>query len=481
MSLNIAQLLSRFGPPPPPPAPKPNAQAELALMKRLQDNPDDLEARVFLLEFYYQDGREKDFLREAAIYRSCLRGNEQTADWRHVRSLGQSLFPESPLFKAGEPASQQKGRFGEGARGKKYFDTLAAGFEQARADPAFLAELDRELIHATGRPTPLRHARRLSQHIGGAQIYFKREDFAQPGSQLEFHVIGQALLARRLGRRTLVTSTAHGQRGVALAATAARLEMDAVIYMDSETIASNPASIFRMWLSGAQVVSVDEGPLRGKDVREAAFIHCLNQPNDTFMVMGLDAGPEPYPAMAREFLAVSGRECRRQVMGVAHRQPDLLVTRAGDNADAIGLFQPFLADPRVRLVCVEGQKQLPPAANLPSTATPDPNANLTERQRRIADSVVEGLLFPSVVREHQWLKHTGRVEYVRMTSDMVVESIQLLSRLEGMIPPIDTAHAIAWACRASRGLPKDAAVVVGLSENTDKDILQIGHALGVPL
>jgi tryptophan synthase beta chain len=448
---------------------------EQQLLQALQDDPADQSARVRLLEVYFEERREADFLREATIYRNSLKGNLDSADWKLVQSIGLTLFPGSPVFR--EAAEEPYRRLGEDARATPHFKALAAAYERLRGDAGFLNDLDRELLFVADRPTPLLHLRRLSEHFGGAQVYLKREDLSAPGTHLRIHVVGQALLAQRLGRKTLVTGTTYGQRGVVMAETAARLGLAAVVYMDSEHIAREPANAFRMWLLGAELQGTDVSRLPGGDIRVAALHHWLRSPGDTMLVMGLDWGPAPYPLMAREFSAVIGREARRQVLAQAKRPPELVVARAGNTADAIGVFQPFLDEGRCRLACVEGRKDLPGAAG----EAADTGQALSERQRRLSDALLEGMEYLSVQREHAWLRETGRVEYHQGEPEAARNVITLMSRLEGMIPPIDTAHAIAWACSEARGMPKGHSVVVALCERAEKDILRIGRSMGVPL
>jgi tryptophan synthase beta chain len=454
----------------------------LALEEQLRADPDDRVARVRLLELHFKQGNEQEFLREATLFRNGLKGNLETADWKAVQSIGLRLFPGSPLFAdAGAPAAAGAGaahrRLGEDKKAKPHFELLAQSYGQLRDDPKFLNDLDRELLFVASRPSPLLHARRLSQHLGGAQIYLKREDVAPAGSRLQIHVVGQALLAQRLGKTTLVTGTVYGQRGVIMAETAARLGLKAVVYMDQEQIAREPANVFRMWLTGADVQGTDVGKLRGRDIREVALKHWLDNLKESMLVLGLDHGPEPYPLMAREFSAVIGRECRRQMLGLTRAPPDVIVARAGDNADAIGLFQPFLPEPKVRLVCVEGRRDLPGPGAGPGLPGPELSAD----QRRLSDAILEGLEYPSVTREHRWLKASGRVEYSRIGDEGARETISLMSHLEGLVPAIETAHAIAWACGEARRMKPTQTIVVAIYERADKDILKIGRSMGVPL
>ena len=455
---------------------KPTEALEREILEKLRDHPDDAALRVRLLELYFESGREEDFLREAKVYRNSLQGNLETTDWKQIRSIGLKLFPGSSVFSDSETAPKR--RVGEDNRAKPHFELLAQAYTQLRDDPQFLNDLDRELLFVADRPTPLLHARRLSEHFGGAQIYIKREDLAPSGSLLQIAIAGQALLARRLNKKTLVTGTVYGQRGVLMAQAAARLGMQAVIYMDPKNSAAERANTFRMWLCGADVQNVDVSRLPGGDVRSAAIHHWLREPKENMLVMGLDWGPEPYPTLAREFSAVIGRECRRQTLAQARRSPDVVVARGGNNADAIGLFHPFMAEKSVRLVCVQGEKTLPGPGMAGGDEAADP---LSAEQRRLSDAILEGMEYLSVTREHAWLRESGRVEYPAGDSAAAKEAVSLMSRLEGLTPPIETAHALAWACNEARGMQRNQAVVVAVCEHADKDILKIGQSMGVPL
>jgi len=251
---------------------------EQLLRRQIEAQPDNQDLRVRLLELYWEAERETDFLREAQVFRNALRGNLDSPDWRLIASIGRALAPDSPLFNdaAADTTSsppREYRRLGEREEDRRHFDALARDYQSLRGDPAFLAALDRELIELAGRPTSLFLAERLSAHVGGARIYCKREDFAVAGSHLLMAIVGQALAAKRMGRKTLVTGTVYGQKGVMTAAIAARLGMKAVIYMDGTDIHAQAGNVFRMWLSGAMVESIDAKRLYSGDVREAAVRH----------------------------------------------------------------------------------------------------------------------------------------------------------------------------------------------------------------
>lgn len=445
------------------------------LREALRRNPDDRVARIKLLELLYQQGDEHEFLREAALFRNGLNGNLDTPDWKQIQTIGLRLFPASPVF-AVAPAHERHRRIGEDAKTRPHFESLAASYEQLRGDARFLNDLDRELLFIARRPTPLAHARQLSAHFGGAQLYFKREDLAPAGTQLQIAVVAQALLAQRLGKTTLVTGTVYGQRGVLVAETAARLGLKAVVYMDQRQMARERTNVFRMWLTGAEVRAVDSARLHNHDVREAAVEHWKAETKEALLVMGLDHGPEPYPTIVRDAAAVSGREIRRQLLSFSRLSPDLIVAR-GNSADALGVFQPFLGDARIRLACVEGRAELP--ALLPAGFGGE--GALSPSQERLSGAILADSEYPATTREQTWLKETGRVEYHRMDDESVRDTLSLVARLEGLIPAIETAHAVAWACREARTMKREESVVVALCERADKDILKIGRSMGVPL
>ena len=463
------------------------AEMEQLLRRQIEAQPDNQDLRVRLLELYWEAERETDFLREAQVFRNALRGNLDSPDWRLIASIGRALAPDSPLFndaaadKTSSPPREYR-RLGEREEDRRHFEALARDYQSLRGDPAFLAALDRELIELAGRPTSLFLAERLSAHVGGARIYCKREDFAVAGSHLLMAIVGQALAAKRMGRKTLVTGTVYGQKGVMTAAIAARLGMKAVIYMDGTDIHAQAGNVFRMWLSGAMVESIDAKRLYSGDVREAAVRHWSREPDESFLVLGLDAAPEPYPSICQDAVASIGRECRRQVSTLSKRAPDVLVARGRNSSDAIGLFPPFI-DSQARLVCVDSNSSLvaSSAANPEADVWNEPSAPLTEQQQRIAEAILEGLEYPSVAREHRWLRQTKRVEYVGIGMDQAKQAILDFSRLEGIVPAIQGAHSIAWACQAARTLKPEQVVVVFLSERSDKDIWDIGKALGIPL
>jgi len=334
---------------------------------------------------------------------------------------------------------------------------------------------------AARRPSSLLHAKRLSDELKGAQIFLKREDLSPSGTHLTIAVVATALLARRLGRKMLVTGTTDGRRGVIMSAIAARLGLESVVYMDADEIHRQSSNVFSLWLMGANLQSVDASSLRNADVREAALEHWGKNPKDTLLVIGLDAAPPPYPLMAREFTAAIGRETKRQVMAATRRLPDVVVARGGVNADALGFFPPFLANHETRLVCVTPRAATAASMNVKGSDGWDPSRiPMTTDEKRVARSIMEAMEYPGVTREHAWLRSSGRVEDFDMPEEAAKQAIQRLGQREGIIPALETAHALAWACQAAQAMRPDQSIVVMMAEDANKDLWDIGRKMGVP-
>ncbi len=473
-------------------------QLEGVLIEQLKTQPGNQGARLKLLELYFESHRITPFLRVAKELADQTPNKAASPEWQKCASMGRMLIPDESLFSAhgsdriefvgagyGAAPAQNMApvrRLGDDTRFTRHFEELAAVFESAvRANPPFQAAFDMELTYLARRPSSLLHARRLSASLGGAQIYFKREDLSPRDTQLIISVVGQALLAQRLGRKTLVTYTLDGRRGVVTASIAARLGMQAVVFMDNDKSSRHTANVFRMWLRGADVMPTDDERTGGaQEARESALKYWARHPADSLMIFGLEGAPEPYPMMAREFASVIGRECLRQVRVAAKRAPDLVVARGGSNADALGLFPPMIPDPQIRLVCVEplhehGEMDLSPTAHDPT------RQHLAPDKHKVAQSILDGLEYPSVVREHRWLRETGRVEYVKHTLEAAKKAIRDLSFFEGITPAIETAHALAWTCQAAAAMQPEQAVVLMMAEDSDKEIWDIGRLMGAPI
>ncbi len=473
-------------------------QLEGLLTEQLKAQPRNQAARLKLLELYYETQRAAPFLRAAQELADLTPNKAASPEWQKCASMGRMLVPEAPLFTtegsdriefvgagfSAAPAQQTAPvrRLGDDPRFTRHFEELARGFESVRSNPPFHAMLDMELTYLARRPSSLLHARRLSASLGGAQIYIKREDVSPRDTQLIISVVGQALLAQKLGRKTLVTSTIDGRRGVVTASIAARLGMEAIVFMDSDKSARHTSNVFRMWLRGADVMATtDERSGEVQEAREAALKYWARNPAQSLMIFGLEGAPEPYPLMAREFTSTIGRECLRQVRIAAKRAPDLVVTRGGSNADALGLFPPMIAEKQIRLVCVEPLHEHKEAES-DSAAPLDPNRqHLSADKHKVAQSIMEGMEYPSVVREHRWLRETGRVEYVKASLEAAKKAIRDLSYFEGITPAIETAHALGWACQAAAAMQPEQAVVLMMAEDAEKDIWDIGRLMGAPM
>lgn len=464
---------------------------ERALREQLRRQPDLALARVMLLELYFKMGRRSAFFNEAKKLYRFVPDPESSLEWQRCASLGRLLDPTNELYRRGSSelldaaqaataasAARKMRRLGENPLHEALFRELAATYEETIKDRRFLAALDVELLHSASRPTSLLHLRNLSQHLGGAAIYLKREDLAPPATHLTMMVMGQVLLARQLGCKSIVTSTVNGRRGLVAAATAARFDLHCVVYMDAKDTQRNLRNVFRMSLMGADLQSVDVTALPNQDVREVALEHWASHPKQSFMVTGLDAVPAPYPSMQRAFTSAIGRECRRQVLAAARRLPDVLVARGRPAADAFSFLPPLLADTGTRLVCVEPAD---PAAGAPVEEEPADAAPLTEQERRQAPEIIEGMDYPGVEREHSFLKATGRVEYLTVGDEQIHATVSKVAKLEGLIPSLGMARPLAWACAEAKRRDPAQAIVVMYSESGEKELAQLARFFGMSL
>jgi tryptophan synthase beta chain len=368
---------------------------------------------------------------------------------------------------------------------------LEKAYAAARRDRAFHRRLAGLLADYAGRPTPLYFARRLSEHSGGARIWLKREDLCHTGAHKINNVLGQALLAERMGKRRLIAETGAGQHGVATATAAALLGLECEVYMGAEDVERQALNVFRMRLLGARVIPVEAGSRTLKDAINEALRDWVASVRTTHYLLGSALGPHPYPMMVRDFHAVIGREARRQARRALGRLPDVLVACVGGGSNAIGLFHPFIGDRRVRIVGVE-----PGGAGL---ATGKHGASLTaghvgvlhgcmsyllqndDGQIAVAHSISAGLDYPGVGPEHAYYRDAGRFEFVAVTDEEALEGFQALTRLEGIMPALESAHAVAHAMRLAKTLPRARHIVVGLSGRGDKDVHVVARALGTEL
>jgi len=368
-------------------------------------------------------------------------------------------------------------------------DELKAQYESARRDPAFVAEFERELKHYVGRPSPVYHAERWSRELGGAQIWLKREDLNHTGAHKINNCIGQALLARRLRKPRVIAETGAGMHGVASATVAARYGLECVVYMGSEDVRRQVQNVYRMKLLGATVVPVESGSKTLKDALNEAMRDWVTNVESTFYIIGTVAGPHPYPMMVRDFQSVIGRECLVQMPEAAGRQPDIVIACVGGGSNAMGIFHPYIPHANVKLVGVEaageGLKTGRHAASLSAGRPGVLHGNRTYLLQNDDGQIVEthsvsaGLDYPGVGPEHAWLKDNGRAEYVSITDDEALEAFHRCCRTEGILPALESAHAIAYAAKLAPTLPKDTILLVNLSGRGDKDMATVAERSGL--
>src|SRR5512137_2944710 len=366
---------------------------------------------------------------------------------------------------------------------------LNAAYARYRNDPEFVAEFRSELAHFVGRPSPVYHAARLSREIGGAQIYLKREDLNHTGAHKINNTIGQALLARRMGKPRVIAETGAGQHGVATATVAARFGMECVVYMGSEDVGRQAANVYRMKLLGATVVPVESGSRTLKDALNEAMRDWVTNVSNTFYIIGTVAGPHPYPMMVRDFNSVVGKECLTQMPALAGRQPDYVLACVGGGSNAMGIFHAFIPDARVRLVGVEagglgiatGKHAATLSAGTPGVLHGNRTYLMQDANGQILEthSISAGLDYPGVGPEHAWLKDSGRAEYVSITDDEAIKAFHQCCRIEGIIPALESAHALAYAARLAATMPKDKILLVNLSGRGDKDMNTVAERSGL--
>jgi tryptophan synthase beta chain len=380
------------------------------------------------------------------------------------------------------------GRFG--AFGGRYvpetlipaLDELSAAFERAVADPAFTREVDAMLSTYVGRPSPLSTAPRLSNAVG-AQVYLKREDLNHTGAHKINNTVGQALLAMRMGKKRIIAETGAGQHGVATATVCARFGLECVVYMGEEDMRRQELNVYRMRLMGAKVIPVTSGTRTLKDATSEAIRDWVTNVNDSYYIIGSVVGPAPYPMMVREFQAVIGREARAQILGAAGRLPSAVVACVGGGSNAMGIFHAFEGDAEVRLIGVEaaghglesGEHSASLLRGTPGVLHGTLSYLLQDEDGQVhpAHSISAGLDYPGVGPEHAFLKDSGRASYVAVTDDEALEGFAMLSRLEGIIPALETAHAIAWVAKNSDGWSADDVILICVSGRGDKDMAQV--------
>ena len=370
-------------------------------------------------------------------------------------------------------------------------DELRTQYEKLRNDPEFVAEFEYELKHYVGRPSPVYHARRLTEKCGGAQIWLKREDLNHTGAHKINNTMGQALVARRMGKRRIIAETGAGQHGVASATVAARYGMECVVYMGSEDVVRQSPNVYRMKLLGASVVPVESGSKTLKDALNEAMRDWVTNVEGTFYIIGTVAGPHPYPMMVRDFNSVVGRELLAQMPDVIGRQPDAILACVGGGSNAMGAFYPYIPHKEVRLIGVEaggfgiatGKHAATLCAGKPGVLHGNRTYLMQDDNGQIIEthSISAGLDYPGVGPEHAWLKDTGRAEYVAVTDDEALEAFHALCRLEGIIPALESSHAVAHAMKIARDMPKDKVLLVNLSGRGDKDMNTVAKHSGLTL
>nr|VFK67853.1 MAG: tryptophan synthase, beta chain [Candidatus Kentron sp. UNK]VFK71204.1 MAG: tryptophan synthase, beta chain [Candidatus Kentron sp. UNK] len=403
--------------------------------------------------------------------------------------------PAEPPIMTSNALPDQNGRFGPYG-GKFVAETLMGPIEELRAayehylqDTCFLAELDADLAHYVGRPSPLYLAERWSRHLGGARVYLKREDLNHTGAHKINNTVGQALLAKRMGKERVIAETGAGQHGVATATVAARLGLACVVYMGTEDIERQAVNVYRMKLLGAEVIPVASGSRTLKDALNEALRDWVANVDSTFYIIGTVAGPHPYPVMVRDFQAIIGREAREQILTQAGRLPNALVACVGGGSNAIGLFHPFLGDEDVALYGVEaageglttGKHAAPLCTGTPGILHGNRTYLMEDADGQIlaTHSISAGLDYPGVGPEHAWLKDTGRATYVAATDQEALAAFHDLTRTEGIMPALESSHALAYAARLAPTMSQNEIIIVSLSGRGDKDIHTVATLGGI--
>jgi tryptophan synthase beta chain len=368
---------------------------------------------------------------------------------------------------------------------------LEAAYEAAKVDPSFINDMADYLAHYVGRPSPLYFAERLTEHCGGAKIYLKRDELNHTGAHKVNNVLGQILLARRMGKSRIIAETGAGQHGVATATLCARFGLQCIVYMGAVDVERQKPNVFRMKMLGAEVVPVQSGSKTLKDAMNEALRDWVTNVENTFYCIGTVAGPHPYPAMVRDFQSVIGRETREQLQKAEGRLPDTLVACIGGGSNAMGLFHPFLDDPSVRMIGVEagglgiatGKHAASLNGGVPGVLHGNRTYLLQDDDGQIIDahSISAGLDYPGIGPEHAWLNDNGRVSYVSITDDEALAAFQLCTRMEGIIPALEPAHALAHVAKIAPTLPKDHLLVMNMCGRGDKDIFAVAERLGAKL
>ncbi|WP_428357626.1 tryptophan synthase subunit beta [Methyloprofundus sp.] len=368
---------------------------------------------------------------------------------------------------------------------------LDAAYKKYMTDPEFMAELDKDFQHYVGRPSPLYHAERWSRELGGAQIYLKREDLNHTGAHKINNTIGQILLAKRMGKTRIIAETGAGQHGVATATVCARLGLECIVYMGAVDVERQKLNVYRMQLLGAKVVAVKSGSKTLKDALNEAIRDWVTNVDTTFYIIGTVAGPAPYPAMVRDFQSIIGREAKQQCLTQAGKLPDALVACIGGGSNAIGLFHPFIDDAAVKMIGVEaagdgietGRHSAPLCAGRPGILHGNRTYLMEDDDGEIIEthSISAGLDYPGVGPEHSWLKDIGRAEYVSITDDEAVQGFHALTKIEGIIPALESSHAMAYTLKLAPKMQQDEIIIVNLSGRGDKDMHTMAKREGIEI
>ncbi len=368
---------------------------------------------------------------------------------------------------------------------------LNEAYQRYIQDPEFIAELDQDLKYYVGRPSPLYYAARWSEALGGARIFLKREDLNHTGAHKVNNTVGQALLAKRMGKTRIIAETGAGQHGVATATVAARLGLECVVYMGAVDVERQALNVYRMKLLGATVVPVESGSRTLKDALNEAMRDWVTNIDNTFYIIGTVAGPHPYPAMVRDFQAIIGREAKQQCLEQTGKLPDALVACVGGGSNAIGLFYPFIDDPSVKIYGVEaagdgietGRHSAPLSAGRPGVLHGNRTYLMTDDDGEIIEthSISAGLDYPGVGPEHAWLKDTGRANYVAITDEEALQGFHALTSMEGIIPALESSHAMAYTMKLAPTLSQDDIIIVNLSGRGDKDMLTLAKREGIKI
>lgn len=368
-------------------------------------------------------------------------------------------------------------------------EELNEAYQKYKTDTEFMAELDKDFQHYVGRPSPLYHAERWSRELGGAQIYLKREDLNHTGAHKINNTIGQILLAKRMGKTRIIAETGAGQHGVATATVCARLGLECVVYMGAVDVARQRLNVYRMQLLGAKVVAVESGSKTLKDALNEAIRDWVTNVDNTFYIIGTVAGPHPYPAMVRDFQSIIGREAKQQCLAQAGKLPDALLACIGGGSNAIGLFYPFIDDASVRMIGVEaagdgietGRHSAPLCVGRPGILHGNRTYLMEDDDGEIIEthSISAGLDYPGVGPEHAWLKDTGRAEYVSITDTEAMQGFHALTKMEGILPALESSHAMAYTLKLAPTMQQDEVLIVNLSGRGDKDMQTIAQYEGI--